>query len=273
MALAPRTPAAHDRNPDDGNGCRVACVRAHRSSTVRFGRTQSGFSLVELAVVLVVIGLIMAAFSIGRDLHRGAVGLQAYAKHVQPWAVAYNEYFARAKVVVGDNIPPPGTPTLKVAAASDTRLCDTPAPTDGVGTLNTLMQSVGIEMPPGRAEGKESRFVYLDSNGNPQELRVCFENVQWYEWSPTASDYVYKYVNVMVLIGLNPDMARRLDGIVDGTPQPCYGQFRMSGALKPDDSDCEWGADNRDAFGGVPANYNLDESQVAVVTAHWRMDQ
>jgi len=221
--------------------------------------------------VLVVIGVILAAMSIGRDLHRGAIGLQVYSNFVQPWAVAYNEYFARAYVVVGDDV---NNPQLKVAATSDTPLCDSPAPPGGVDTLRTLMQSVGIEMPSGRAEGRESRMVFLDSNGNPQELRVCFENVEWYVWDPAAGasgDYVYKYVNVMVLSGLNPDMARRLDGIIDGTPQPCYGLFRVIDALPPDDPDCAWGADNRDAFGA--GAYNIDENQVAVVTAHYRMNQ
>ena len=38
--------------------------------------------------------------------------------------------------------------------------------------LRALMTRAGIRMPPGRAEGLEDRYVYLDTNGNPQEVQV-----------------------------------------------------------------------------------------------------
>lgn len=45
---------------------------------------QTGFSLVEMAVVLVIIGLIVAAVSAGRDTMRSAAYMKAYQKAAAP---------------------------------------------------------------------------------------------------------------------------------------------------------------------------------------------
>ena len=75
-------------------------------------------------------------------------------------------------------------------------------------------------MPPGRGEGKEDRYVYTDSNGNPAELQVCFQ------WNPASQ--VQGAGNVMVIRGLTPDLARYLDQLVDGKPDAQEGRFLAS---------------------------------------------
>lgn len=231
------------------------------------GFRQGGFTLLEAALVLVVIGLLLGAVSIGKDLQRGAEQQIVYAKFIQPWAVAYNEYFARTGVVVGDDQT---SPTLKVNG-DETILCDDNS--DAPGELHDLMDQVGIEMPPGRAEGKEDRYIYLDSNGNPQEIRVCFKNVEW----PDSNGISLNNKNVMVIRGLNPDLARNLDAAIDGRPDARFGLFREADVLDdPSGSvggtaSLEWSEDNRVSFGG--AVNNRDEDQVVVVTAVYRMNQ
>lgn len=234
-------------------------------------RYLKGFTLLELTFVLVVIGLILGAVSIGKDLHRNAEQQKIYAKFVQAWAVTYNEYFARTGVVVGDSQI---LPTLKVNGDT-TALCDENANSNSVlvGNLFALMDAVGIEMPPGRSEGREGRYAYLDSNGNPQEIQVCFQNVAWADSTDVSNDNK----NSMVLFGLTPDLARNLDSIVDGRPDARFGLFRqiVSGVSPCDPcgagtTSVAWAPDNTAAFGGGTA---VDESQVAVVTAFYRMNQ
>ncbi|MCG6872542.1 MAG: prepilin-type cleavage/methylation domain-containing protein [Gammaproteobacteria bacterium] len=223
--------------------------------------------------MLVAIGLLLGALSIGKDLQRNAEQQKIYSQFVQGWAVAYNEYFARTGVVVGDSQT---TPTLRVNGDTSL-LCDElgGANSQAAGTLYALMDSVGIEMPAGRSEGREARYTYLDSNGNPQELQVCFQNVTW----PDSTDVSNNNRNAMVLYGLTPDLARRLDSIIDGRADARFGLFRQ---IVTGTSPCNpcgagtaslvWDRDNTAAFGAAN-NTAVDESQVAVVTAYYRMNQ
>jgi hypothetical protein len=133
-------------------------------------------------------------------------------------------------------------------------------------SLRQLFVEQGVRLPPGRAIGQEDRFVYLDSNGNPQELQVCLQ------WNPP--DTVSGSGNVMVLKGLTPELARTLDRMIDGQVNALAGAFREQGRLGV--SDCagaghDWCLDNR--FNDAGQLGPRDEDQVATVTAHYRMNQ
>ncbi|WEJ62496.1 type II secretion system protein [Thiomicrorhabdus lithotrophica] len=222
----------------------------------------AGFTLVEMSVVLVVIGLIIGAVSIGKDLQRNAVYQQISSNFVQSWSQAYQNYFNKTGIVIGDSS---SAPTLKVDGANATpgEICTT--------GLHGFMDAAGISMPAGRSEGSEHAFVYLDSNGNPQETTVCFQNVAWSIPSATGT-YVARTRNVMVIKNLTPDLARFLDSQVDGKTDARFGSFRESTkAASTTTASEDWTIDNRRAFGDA-TNTNLDESQIAVVTGYFLMN-
>lgn len=272
-------------------------------------RKQGGFTLIEMAVVLVIIGLILGAVSIGKDLQRQAEYAKVKQKFVDQWAQAYNQYYEKIGVVLGDSQI---APTLAVAAGlldetlsvvhlqgtdkydiADTeappRLCqgtsNIPPPNSRAenGTMHSFFDRAGIRMPPGRAEGREDRYVYLDTNGNPQEIQVCF---QWNQ-PDTASNAG----NVMVIIGLTPDLARMLDQMIDGKADAREGMFRQeligntaetfasvgfpkTGSNAPGNPGAEWRAFNTDEFDqGALTEQNFDEDQVYTVVAHYKMNQ
>lgn len=147
--------------------------------------------------------------------------------------------------------------------------------------LRVLMTRAGIRMPPGRAEGLEDRYVYLDSNGNPQEVQVCFQ------WNvPLAHGSAAEAVgegagNVMVITGLTPDLARSLDQMIDGKPDAREGRFRQQGVLNNAGGAVnapgqEWNRTNRDQLevgATVGNNRSFDEDQVEIVTAIYKMNQ
>ncbi|WP_425917472.1 type II secretion system protein [Pseudomonas sp. GWSMS-1] len=258
-------------------------------------RRQAGFTLVEMAVVLVIIGLILGAVMIGKDVQRNAEYTKVKQKFVDQWAVGYNAFHQRTGAPLGDNQT---APRLMVNGASYTvavnqplsggnmtgitgpaPICRGSAPAGvtamQVGAefdLRGIMQRAGIRMPPGRGEGMEDRYVYLDSNGNPQEIQVCF---QWNApGSPSGSG------NVMVISGLTPDLARSLDQMVDGKPDAQEGLFRQSTVVNgtANAPGVEWAANNTFAQGatspgGTGVGAGLDEDQVITVIAHYKMNQ
>lgn len=242
-------------------------------------RSQGGFTLVEMSVVLLVIGLIIGAVSIGKDMQRNAEYVKIKQKFVDQWVNAYNSHYVKAGVVIGDSQVAPqmmvnGAVYATASGGNMTgvtepgEICQVGAATPGNNNLHLEMDRHGVRMPPGRAEGSEDRYVYLDSNGNPQEIKVCFK---WNKPStPSGSG------NMMVIYGLTPDLARALDQMIDGKPDAREGAFRQVGVADGSGAEpgVEWDADNRDEYGDEESTSpNRDEQQIAVVTAHYKMNQ
>ena len=250
--------------------------------------------------MLAVIGLIIGAVAIGKDVQRNAEYTKIKNKFIDQWEQAYNQYYQRTGVVLGDNQTAPqnmvnGERFLAAGTRSGRDMTGVTPPnaicraaagqgmTRGftAGTdpdLRALMTRAGIRMPPGRAEGLEDRYVYLDTNGNPQEVQVCFQ------WNvPLGNGSAANAVgdgmgNVMVITGLTPDLARALDQMIDGKPDEREGRFRRQGVLNnaggtnPNAPGQEWQASNRDQI-GTTNDRAFDEDQIAIVTAIYRMNQ
>ncbi|GHT90141.1 prepilin-type N-terminal cleavage/methylation domain-containing protein [Betaproteobacteria bacterium] len=269
-------------------------------------RKNGGFTLLEMAMVLVVIGLIIGALTVGKDVIRNAEYQKITSKFVFEWKRSYDEYYSRTGVVVGDNqIAPTYMVNGKEAEISGGNLSGAVAgvpenyshtgykichgqgyPADSIGggdsdlsgqDLRDLMQKIGIRMPNGRAEGQEDRYGYVDTNGNAVELQICFQ------WNRPGT--ISGAGNVMVLRGLTPDLARYLDQIVDGKPDALEGRFRQqdarSNTMEPSSQQPgrEWSANNtfsQDEGATQSADEQgsgRDENRVVLLTAQWIMDQ
>lgn len=244
-----------------------------------------GFTLVEMALVLVVIGLILGAVSVGKDMQRNAEYKKIKQKFIDQWVQAYNEHYSRLGYLPGDAVAGEvdgaaaavaNIPTLTVNGSKHDDLDDlqsdpTSADVDSNGVelceanLLGYMAAAGIETPPGRGDGAEDKYVYLDSNGNPQQLRVCF---QWSLPGNTAGSG-----NTMVIRGVTPDLARFLDSLIDGQVDGEDGRFRRS--------DLDAGAPDFDALAWPVGNdRNLadtadvdDVDQIVTVVAVMQMNQ
>lgn len=227
-------------------------------------KKSKGFTLVEMSIVLVVIGIILGAVSIGKDLQRNAVYQKISQSFIQGWALAYQNYYDRVNVVVADSQT---SPTLQVNRNMG-EVCGGSAT-----TLYSYFDSAGVQMPAGRAEGSEDKYVYLDTNGNPQQIDVCFDNVPWSVDGLTAGTYMLRNKNVMVIKGLTPDLARLLDNSVDGVGDARFGFFRemQYANVTANGNSQVWSKTNTQNFAN--ANINQDESQVAILTAYYLMPE
>jgi len=231
----------------------------------------AGFTLMEMSVVLVIIALIIGAVSVGRDVYRSAEAERIGSEFVQGWLVAYDRYVQQSGMVPGDNA---ANPSGRVNNGSSSELCDND---NGGGPLRDAMLERGVALPQGRAEGKESFYVYRDSQGNPQELQICFTSVSdWAEAAPGNPPYIRRIRNVMVLRGLTPELANQLDARIDGRVDARFGRMREINEHSRTDAISTtnpapnpWSRDNRQDYNG---GYTPD-AQVAVMTGYVRMNQ
>lgn len=223
-----------------------------------------GFTLLELAVSLSIIFLVLSAVTIGRDVHRNAAYQRISSDFVQGWLLAYDSYVTATGNVPGDKVTAP-TGRVNGDVVPIASLCGT--------NLLTAMQAAGIALPEGRTEGSADRYVYLDTNGIPHEIQVCFSNEEWSEPGSTSGTYVVRSRNVMRLTGLTPALANLLDGQIDNHPDARFGRMReqSQAALKTSTSSL-WSLDERVRYGDTSAT-NLDESQAAEMTGYIKMNR
>jgi prepilin-type N-terminal cleavage/methylation domain-containing protein len=268
--------------------------------------SQRGYTLVEVAIVLGAIGLIVGGVTIGKEVIREADYNRMNTKFLQSWKTAYDLYYQRTGTVVGDSqISPtymvngfeavstsvggskPGIPAnftntgIRVCEGQGyaTNSVGVGDPPIAVQRLRDLFARIGVRLPAGRAEGQEDRYAYQDTNGNPAEVQICFQ------WNPDKQ--TSGAGNVMVIRGLTPDLARKLDQAIDGKADALEGRFRQQNSdpnttqRSANAPGHEWLANNTYAVNGAdPTSMlgrgrgeSLDEDRVVLITAHWQMDQ
>lgn len=180
-------------------------------------KTMTGFSLVELALVLVVIGLIMGFMQVSSNLQRKASYDRVLSQFVLGWRESYNTYFDFNGFVVGDVAPLTG----RVNRAVNQPLCGS--------QLLGLMAGSGVSVPPGRARDREYLELYRGPDGVQRQIEVCFLHIENWFVGPGSNDRIP--VNVMRLTGVTADLARKMDAAIDGYADAAFGDLRRSTAF------------------------------------------
>ena len=170
-------------------------------------RGQAGFTLVEMSIVLIIIGIILGAVINGRDMIRSAEQKKIYTTFVNEWRNAYLSYYDRTGTVLGD--------TYDGAAAGRDGRADSSA---GTGTTATAagrtqnvtdLTAVGLNPPKSNATN-EFEYIYTDADGGQHTLVI---------------DFQFTTANVMNIGGITNELAIVMDTIIDGSMDAAAGQF------------------------------------------------
>ncbi|PIE61954.1 MAG: hypothetical protein CSA29_00655 [Desulfobacterales bacterium] len=194
-------------------------MRFKRLREKRSGMNNKGFTLIEIAVVLVIIGLIIGATVKGKDLVQSAKQKKFYTNFLKAWELTVISYYDRTGFVLGDgsanagtNNPPDGVfDNVNGNTFSNNNGVDDKLKAIGLSVPTTNTSSSGMITFKGKKSGTVTMTLYLqyvlskvDNNSN----------------------------NALYITSMPTDLAIALDGMVDGRLGAKSGRFRQA----PDDA-------------------------------------
>ena len=187
-------------------------------SKTEFGNNK-GFTLIEMAIVLIIIGIIIGAVVKGKDLVRGAEQKKVYSKFISEWLTCYLNFYDRTGKVLGD--------TWDGSAAGQDGKADTSAgtataPTDAgradlydgpaAGTAYMGLKQIGLTAPATNT-ALNYQYRYTDSCGAANILTIAF-----------AYDTTGKY-NYMEITNIPNELCISLDTMIDSQADGTLGDF------------------------------------------------
>jgi len=168
-----------------------------------------GFTLIEMAIVLIIIGIIIGAVVKGKDIIRGAEQKKVYAKFVNEWRTAYLNFNDRTGKILGDT-----TSDGAANGATCTQLVDG----DTTGTPPAFYGLLQIGLHPPVTNGSDACiYKYTDSEGGVHDVTITFNYGT--DTSITAS-YNYMHITKIPL-----ELAMALDRLIDGEADGTKGDF------------------------------------------------
>lgn len=172
---------------------------------------QKGFTLVELAIVLIIIGIIVGSVTKGRDLIRSAENKRIYSTFINEWRIAYMTFNERTGRILGDKNnngradSANGTATLLNSSDASAYL--------GVA-------DVGISVPSAQAGVNPWQYRYADSRGVTRVMTIGFG----YQGGGAGYNY-------MRIRNMTDELSRSIDVNIDGLADGSAGFYiRNNGA-------------------------------------------
>jgi len=207
-----------------------------------------GFTLIEMAIVLIIIGIIIGAVVKGKDLIRSGEQKKIYTKYVNAWRLAYVTFYDRTGKRLGDFYDTVGTAEGQDAKAdtdngADSAISDTERgylkTGDASGTDFRGLDDVGLTAPTTNTNNSWE-YIYTDSQGTGHNLAIAFKY-----------DSTGKY-NYMWITEIPNALGMALDTMVDGDADGTGGDLLCYNTT--DSANADWGA----AATEVSARWKMD---------------
>jgi prepilin-type N-terminal cleavage/methylation domain-containing protein len=195
-------------------------LRKMKLPQVKLGN-EKGFTLIEMAIVLIIIGIIIGAVAKGKDVMKNAEQKRLYSTFVREWQVAYNNYYDRTGWILGDDVD----------AVNTTRngQCGN-ATTAPAASLDSQLQNVGLKAPAQGPTGLSTVRTYTDSNGNQYTLTLAFD----------YNSAIGNFIRLSGPNGVPIDFGLTLDRIIDGTANGTAGDLQYDANANPGNGRTAW---------------------------------
>lgn len=187
----------------------------------KYVQANKGFTLIEMAIVLIIIGIIIGAVVKGKDIIRSGDQKKIYSKFFNEWRIAYVNYYDRSGRILGDVSAPPDN---RADGTSCINLNDHTPSTDQ--PFYGLKQ-IGLTTPTTNTN-ETCTYRYTNSEGGSQDISITFDH-------GTDSDTSGSY-NYMLISNIPLELAVAIDRMVDGQADGLAGDFirvNATGTLRP----------------------------------------
>ena len=182
--------------------------------------SDKGFTLIEMAIVLIIIGIIIGAVVKGKDIIRSGDQKKIYSKFFNEWRITYVNYYDRSGRILGDVSAPPDNQADGTSCAN---LNDhTPVPE----SPHYGLIQIGLT-PPTTNSTDTCTYRYTNSEGGSQDISITFN---YGADNNTSGSYNYMEISDIPL-----ELAIAIDRMVDGQADGSVGDFirvNATGSLK-----------------------------------------
>ncbi len=180
-------------------------------------RSEAGFTLVEISIVLIIIGLILGAAVKGKDLIQSAKQKKFYNNFIKQWEVTILNAYDRTGGVIGD-----GTVNGGTNAATDGRFDNINTASEWTTVLNRL-KAIGIDVPTTNT-GTSYTYSFKGKTSGTRTVTANLYNLWVHTNGGGAGPRVA--TNCIYFTQMPTDLAIAMDRIIDDTADGMNGKFR-----------------------------------------------